>query len=330
MDNLRILLIKLGAEGDVLRTTPLFYGLREKYSGAEITWLTDKESVPLLKNNSFIDRVLVDFDGLGNSYHIVINLDKNRRALRTATKLRAKEKIGFGIKNGSIYALNNDSGYAVRLGVDDKLKFRKNRKTYQEIIFEQCRLEYKGQEYILELTEKQKEFQKRFLERHNLSHSVFKIGLNTGCGPKYPKKKWVIDKFIELARKINNEGARILLLGGPREIKRNKRIVKNLNFPIIDVGCNNPLEDFVSIVNCCDLVVSGDTVAMHIAIALKKKVVALFGPTCPQEIDLYNRGFKIISRIPCSPCYKRVCKKKPDCMDLISPDEVFDAIRMLW
>ncbi len=329
MKNSHILIIKLGAEGDVLRTTPLLYGLREKYPGAEITWLTAKESTPLLKNNPFINRILVDTIRLGNSYDLLINLDKDVRALRTATRLGPGKKLGFGIKNGKIYALNDESDYALRVGIDDELKFKKNKKTYQEIIFEQCSLKYKKQEYLLELSPKQREFSRKFAAKHNLPSSVRKIGLNTGCGPKYPKKKWTIDGFVQLARRLTGEGAKVLLLGGPREIRRNQEIIRNLNSGIIDTGGNNSLEDFVSIVNCCDLVVSGDTVAMHIAIALKKKVIALFGPTCPEEIDLYNRGVKIISPIPCSPCYKKICKKKPTCMDLIPIGQVWDGIKQL-
>ncbi len=329
MKDSKILLIKLGAEGDVLRTTPLLYGLREKYPGTEITWLTAKGSVPLLKNNPFIDRILTDFVRLENFYDLVINLDKDTRALRTATRLGAGKKFGFGVKNGKICALNDESDYALRLGIDDELKFKKNKKTYQEIIFEQCSLKYKRQEYILELSPKQREFSKRFAERHKLPSSVWKIGLNTGCGPKYPKKKWTTDGFVQLARRLTGEGAKVFLLGGPREIRRNQEIIRELNSEIIDTGSNNSLEDFVSIINCCDLVVSGDTVAMHLAIALKKKVVALFGPTCPEEIDLYNRGVKIISPIPCSPCYKKICKKKPDCMESISSEEVLVAVGKL-
>ena len=77
------------------------------------------------------------------------------------------------------------------------------------------------------------------------------------------------------------------------------------------------------------MVVSGDTLSLHIAIALKKKVVALFGPTCAQEIELYGRGIKIVSSKGCTPCYKHKCSKEPICMDLISAKEVFNVIQKL-
>jgi len=74
-----------------------------------------------------------------------------------------------------------------------------------------------------------------------------------------------------------------------------------------------------------DLVVTSDTLGMHLAVALKKPVIALFGPTCPQEIDLYGRGTKLFQGAACSPCYKQTC---PDavCMSEITPDRVFAEI----
>lgn len=317
----------------MLRTTPLLYGLKDKYPGAGITWLTEKNAVPVLENNDFIDEILTIGEprsrcSLKNYYNLVINLDKDTRALKIATGLDAWEKFGFGIKGGRIVALNSGSEYAVRLGLDDELKFRRNKKTYQEVVFEQCRLRYAGQPYILNLSERQVKFSENFLKRHKGIRRSFKIGLNTGCGPKYPKKKWTIDGFVKLATALRNAGdTQILLLGGLREVKRNKEIKQKIKFPVIDTGTNNSLSDFISIINCCDLVVTGDTVAMHIAIALKKKVVALFGPTSPGEIDLYNRGIKVVSKIHCAPCYKNACDKKPDCMSLITADEVFNSVK---
>jgi heptosyltransferase-2 len=67
---------------------------------------------------------------------------------------------------------------------------------------------------------------------------------------------------------------------------------------------------------------------MHIAIALNKYVVAIFGPTCSQEIELYDNGAKIVSDIECSPCYKRHCYKKDNCMSRIRIEEILDKVKI--
>ena len=68
---------------------------------------------------------------------------------------------------------------------------------------------------------------------------------------------------------------------------------------------------------------------MHIGIGLKKHVLAMFGPTCHQEIDLYGRGDKVISTIGCAPCYKNKCDLKDNCMTAISVNEVYEKTMKL-
>jgi heptosyltransferase-2 len=66
---------------------------------------------------------------------------------------------------------------------------------------------------------------------------------------------------------------------------------------------------------------------MHIAIALHKPVVVLFGSTCPQEIDLYAGGEKVVAQVDCAPCYLKRCPIGEICMNSIQVDEVFQALR---
>ncbi len=96
---------------------------------------------------------------------------------------------------------------------------------------------------------------------------------------------------------------------------------------MIDTGCDNTLGQFAALVNLCDLVVTGDTTALHIAIGLRKNVVAIFGPTCAPEIELYGRGAKVRTPLSCAPCYRRSCEISPSCMEAIPVDEVMEKIR---
>lgn len=107
------------------------------------------------------------------------------------------------------------------------------------------------------------------------------------------------------------------------------KILRKAKGAITDSGCENTLGQFAALVNLCDVVVTGDTTALHIAIALKKKVVAIFGPTCAQEIELYGRGEKMITSLPCAPCYRRSCEVAPNCMQAIKAEEVMAKIRAL-
>jgi heptosyltransferase-2 len=118
-----------------------------------------------------------------------------------------------------------------------------------------------------------------------------------------------------------------VLLGGPAEHSRNIRIQKLLGYAVIYPGYNENIRIFAALLNFCDVVVSGDTLAMHLGIALGKRVVALFGPTASDEVYLYGHGVKLSSKIECAPCYKNTCSKKPSCLDALKPNTVIAACR---
>ena len=98
---------------------------------------------------------------------------------------------------------------------------------------------------------------------------------------------------------------------------------------VINTGNSHSLRFFSGIVGCCDLIVTGDTLALHIAIGLKKRVLLIIGSTCHQEIELYGRGEKIVSNFDCAPCYKSTCNKVPNCMDNVTAEQVFDIARKI-
>ena len=86
------------------------------------------------------------------------------------------------------------------------------------------------------------------------------------------------------------------------------------------------LRDGLASVEACDLIFSGDSLGMHMGIALKKWVVAWFGPTCAQEIDLYGRGVKVMTKATCSPCWKRVCSQPVMCYDQVDFDQALNGL----
>ena len=71
-----------------------------------------------------------------------------------------------------------------------------------------------------------------------------------------------------------------------------------------------------------DIVLSGCSLGMHIAIALKKPVIAWFGVSCSQEVDLYGRGVKIQANVGCSPCWKKGCNNEPKCFNEVSVEAI--------
>ena len=333
----RILIIKLAAMGDVLRTTPLLRGLRTANQVCHITWLTEPNVVPILKGIPEIDRLLpytaenvlqMEMETFDELYCF----DKETRATALAMKIQAGRKIGFGISPmGHTTCLNKGSEYTYALGISDALKFRTNTRTYPELIFECAALPYAGpQEYILpDLSPEIKEGGRR-LQELGARPGELKIGLNTGAGDVFATKKWTEEGYIKLADHLARKlGAKILLLGGPGEVERNRRIAAATQQPVINTGNENPIREFAGIIGNCDLMITGDTLAMHIAVGLKVPVLVILGPTCHQELELYGRGTKIVSDFECSPCYLSICPKETTCMDAMDVDAVFGAAAQL-
>lgn len=329
----KVLIIKCRAQGDVLRTTPLLPSLKRKYPQSHVTWLTDAESLDLLLGNPYLDRIRAfDFESvlalLAEKFDILIALDKEPGSTSLATRVEAGRKFGFGMnEHGNLITFNKASDYAYRLGADDHLKFIQNQKTYQEIIHEMAEVPYARDEYVFSPAEGAKDRARRFFKRQRVARQGPAIGLNTGAGTKFETKQWPEENFLKLISLLNRKlGARVFLLGGPREKDFNRRLERRSRGKIHNTGNDNSLLEFAGFISMMDVVVSSDTLAMHLAIALKKKVVALFGPTCPQEIDLYGRGIKIFAGADCAPCYRQTC---PDgkCMKAITAEQVLQAIQ---
>jgi ADP-heptose:LPS heptosyltransferase len=332
----RIFIVKLAAIGDVLRTTPLLTGLKKAYPQSHITWVVDKEAHPLLKHNPLIDRLLLfDFPSTLplelEAFDLAIGLEKEPRGAALVSKVPAEVKKGFGLgPEGNIRPLNRASEYAFYLGLSDELKFHQNRKTYPELIFEIAEIEYEKEDYILFPGPEETAFAEGFARKARLKKGDVVIGLNTGAGGVFANKAWTVRGYLELIKNLKTEaGVRLLLLGGPGEKDRNREILRRAKGGLVDTGCENTLGEFAALIGLCDLVVTGDTTALHLAIGLKKKVVALFGPTCAQEIELYGRGEKIVSPLSCAPCYRRKCDISPNCMEAITAQEVIRKIRTL-
>jgi heptosyltransferase-2 len=292
----------------------------------------------MLKGIPEIDRLLpynleTAFQLATESFDLLYCFDKEPKATALAMNIRAVKKAGFGMNEyGGVMPLNAESEYTFELGINDRLKFRQNRKTYPELIFDCAGIPYREpQEYIITDLAEEILWAQDYLAGLAVGPDDLKIGLNTGAGDVFATKKWTEEGYARLADRFAVElGAKVLLLGGPSERERNDRIAVAARHSPCDTGTDHSIRRFSGIVGNCDLLVTGDTLAMHIAIALKVPVLAILGPTCHQEIELYGRGSMIVSDFDCSPCYLGVCPRETTCMDAISVDVVFpEAVRLL-
>jgi len=331
----RILIVKLGARGDVLRTTALLEPLRRKYPESEIVWLVAPVSAPLLKNIPSIDQVWeLGFKSMPRlaveEFDIVLNLDLSPVSCALATKANARTRLGFGLDaKGRVYPFDSRGDVLLMMSLRDDLK-KSNRKTYQQLMMDVLGLKGESGKIQVYLTEKEKEFAAEFADRLGLGSERPVFGINVGAGGRWKNKCWKFHHMMTLAEKVYGKyQTPIILLGGKDEAQRIAKMQEESTASLLSSGTDNTLREFMAIMSLCDLVITGDTMALHIALALGKKAVALFGPTSEAEIEMYGQGLKLTADMDCLCCYHEDCDKSPDCMELLSPDQVFEAIKTL-
>ncbi|MEO8398992.1 MAG: glycosyltransferase family 9 protein, partial [Ignavibacteriaceae bacterium] len=131
--------------------------------------------------------------------------------------------------------------------------------------------------------------------------------------------KYLIGKLLEIGK------FKIILLGGPEDTQRNEEIYSEFEEDIINTPTNLGVRKGACFESLTDVVITGDSFGMHLAIALKKYVIAWFGLSCWNEIDLYDRGVKLFNEdLFCSPCWKKVCPYNLECIQLIDLDKIID------
>jgi heptosyltransferase-2 len=335
----RILVIKLGALGDLLRTTAVLKELKHAYPRSHVTWLTLAEGVPLLANLPEIDRLWVTDSSAGlrvqaEQFDLLFSFDKETPAVELATLARAKVKRGFALSDrGALIALNEGSEYALRMGVDDELKFRRNTQTYQRMILDMAELPQPARPpmYRFDLTEPERAEGRELMKR---GAGKVVVGLNPGASRIFATKKWHPERFAEAAIRLHKEyGVVPALLGGRDEselLDQLERALRKAKVPLVRPGEDLGLRQFAAAVGQCQGIITGDTLAMHLALAQEVRTLVLFTSTCHQEIELADLGRAIVGRASCAPCYRSTCNQPSQyCSDSISVDAVVTGMAEL-
>jgi len=333
--DMKILIIKLGALGDIIRTTPVIPALRKKYPSARISWVVEPSGIDLLSDIPELDRVIpYNFESIPvldtEKFDLLYSLEVSIPAGGLAMKINAREKRGFGLDpHGNLFAFDNASSEYLLMSLSDPVK-KANVKTYLEIFSDICDLPLLSYQYQVHYGEKERAIAEEFKSRHNLDNKRPVIGFFTGAGDRWKSKRWPKENYLKLLNLMKEEfPSSVLLYGGPEEAEAIEYLVEKAGEQVISTGYDNSIKQFFALLDLCDLVVTPDTMPMHVAFGLGKKVIALFGPTSDTEIDTFGRGIKLKADLPCITCYLPTCDVSPNCMESIKPEKVLNSIKKL-
>ena len=338
----RVALIKVGALGDVLRTTALLPGLRRLVPRLELTWVTAREAFPLVPGPPLVSRVVNYLDPPDrpwrhDCYDWVISLDDEPASCELASALCGRRLSGaYRDDEGRLcYTPDVEPWFGMGrlrrpedggLTRANELK-RSNRNDYGTLLYRALGLPQPVERPILAVPGEDRARAIEWMKARRGDHRVA-IGLNTGAGGRWRYKSWGTDETARLASLTAGRlDALVVILGGPAERERNAKIVERAKCPaVLAAPCDLPILSFAALIEQLDALVSSDSLAMHIGIALRCPVVALFGPTSDAEIDLFGLGEKMVTPLDCRCCYLSDCDVRPNCMQSISVDSVAEAV----
>lgn len=284
------LIVKIGATGDVVRTTPLLHRLK-----AQITWVTAAKNTALLAGVKDNFRCLPweEREKARNiHYDLAINLEDTLEVAYFVKSVEYRELFGAYANSASSLCYTQNSSRWFDLSLisaygkqeADKLKFR-NRRAYQEMIFEGLGFRFAGETYLLPAP----------IET-GLSGDV---AIAADAGPVWPMKKWA--HYNELKEQLEREHLTVNVLPERSSLLEHLADVRN---------------------HRC--LVGGDSLPMHLALGTGTRCVTLFNCTSPWEIYDYGIQKKIVSPVLEEFFYKRGYDRRAT--TAITVDEVFGAV----
>lgn len=304
----KILIIKLGYTetigngdnsrivnlGDIFRTTAVLHLLKND----AVSWLTTEEGLPLLKDNPYINRILVFKKDTAlklrqEKFDILINLEKDKDICIFSDTLTAAKRFGFIFDRKENKAKAFRNAYELLANSVDYSLRKKADRHWIELLYQMLGKRWNHEGYVLGYRPRAKE--------------VFDIGFNIKAGKKWKNKAWALENWRCLEE----------IIGKKYSVSYQKSL--------------NNLHGYIDWINSCRLLVTNDSLGLHLAIALKKKIVALFGPTSEKEVCLFGLGVALVppKESGCRPCFETLCKYKRNCIDKIKPRTVYRHIRLL-
>jgi len=339
---MKILVCKLRHHGDVLLASPVFTVLKNRYPRAQIVAYIYKETHPMLDGHPAIDDYILlgkekmpkwkklwrDFKILRQirkaKYDMVINLTEGDRGALAAWVSKAKTRIGFDSEGSGMWGKNRCYTHIAKIcphprhTVERQLDVLRNLGIFpkpdeRELVFH-IPENAKARSQILTPSD--------YILIHPVSRWLFKC--------------WPEDKMAQLIDALHQRGENIVLTSSPdqNELAMLERIQANTKAPILNLGGQVSLKELGALIEKSKLLITVDSVPLHISSALKAPVVVLFGPTSEINWAPYrNPDARVVAQnFSCRPCFRPGCADsgKSDCLETLPLSVVLKAVDELY
>ena len=335
MEYKNILIIKMSSLGDVLHTLPFAGELRKLYPQARISWLVHPQFAGFVPDPPVIDEVLY-FDkakfkkmGLGDKlkyfcemrqllhskhFDLVIDMQGLFKSAVMAAISGCDNRIGYWeMREGSCLVSRGIKGEHAH---DHVIERYLDVARYLGAKVDQVEFPMPN------LDKEAKAINAKLQEQGVAGDYVVFVP-----GARWVTKEWPVEHYATLAQKIAAEGKYIVLAGGPDDAAKGAKI-KELSGTekVVDLTGKTSLRELAALIKGCQVYISADTGPLHFAAALKKPLVAMYGPTKADRTGPYgsDRASVLLTPAKCAGCLKKACNDW-HCMHDITPEMVYEA-----
>lgn len=342
LNNLKILVIKFSSLGDVILSTAAIKAIREKFKNElpgtrhAITFLVGEESKEVLLRCPYIDELLVaDFKGKDRGFLGLLALGKQLRK-RNFDKVidlqnnRVSHILSYLAFARDCYGYDNKKlGFLLNNRVKDT-KEPLDPFTHQFRILRMLGIEPKNPHLELWPVKDDEYTVSEMLNAQWITLHQKLVGINLGASARWLTKSWPLAHLGKLCEELGKEDIRVVVTGTNNDLPQAEALAAMVKgVKVINACGKTSVNQLACLIKRCAVYVSADSSPLHIAAAVDVPFVALFGPTDPKRHLVAGKKYELIKKdIACSPCYRPVCNTKK-CMNLITIEEVLEAIQRL-
>lgn len=338
----KILIAKLRHHGDVLLSSPVFSELRERFPNAQIDALIYQETHPMLDGHPAINNFLY-VDKRWKKLFFIKRLCKEYLLLRRIKK--EKYDLVINLTEGDRGAVAAKvSKASIRVGFDPQGRGMKGKRECYTHIIKHCPKPRHTVEKNLDALRVIGIFPKKkeltfAISKQDAKSAAQKIKSKKGeYILVHPASRWLfkalpVSTIAAIIRKLCDDGNEVVMTSSPdvKEIAMLNAIESEVKHGKLEnLGGKTSLKELGALIDAAKMVVTVDSVPLHIASALKKNMVCIFGPSCEKNWGPWNvQSSEIISQdVSCRPCYQPGCggSNKSDCLESLSAQKIIDAI----
>ncbi len=341
----KILVLLLDEIGDVLLATPALHRLRKIYPQAKIAVAVRRPGYAILSANPDIDDlILVDLprfsarpsglladlknikkalpvlmSRLKEPYDLGLDLRADLRTIYLLKKIGLPIRVSQSIRGGGFWLTHIPPYHGELHEAERKLEIVNFlRPNFNEKV--------DGKLRIAVAPEKKRQA-RLHLSNSGITESHKFAVIHPFAG--WPPKQWPAERFAEISRYLAiKHRLKVVIIGAPQDKPAADKIVSLSNQDgVVSLAGAIDLKTTAAIIEHASLFIGNDSGPMHLACAVQTPVIALFGQNTPHRYGPWqNKNITLYHQVECSPCPQTECRRRPNCLELISIDEVMKAI----